>query len=304
MGPNPHEGAGGMRKRKSKKKATNPIASAPDVAEQLTVIKPELGWRLINLREMWEYRDLLLLLVWREVKSRYAQTILGVGWAIIQPFVSMVVFSIVFGRLAEVPSDGVPYPIFNFAAMVPWTYFSNSLSGASTSLAGASRMISKVYFPRLIIPLVPVLGKLIDFGIALIILFAMMIYYGLTPTWNALFIPVLLLQAMLTAGGVGMWLTSLAIQYRDVNYVVGFGITLLMYAAPVVYPVSLIPEQYRLLYALNPMAGVIEGFRSSLLGTVAMPWDMIAIGSGTSILILLTGMFYFRRTERLFADLV
>jgi lipopolysaccharide transport system permease protein len=293
-----------MRKRKSKKKATNPIASAPDVAEQLTVIKPELGWRLINLREMWEYRDLLLLLVWREVKSRYAQTILGVGWAIIQPFVSMVVFSIVFGRLAEVPSDGVPYPIFNFAAMVPWTYFSNSLSGASTSLAGASRMISKVYFPRLIIPLVPVLGKLIDFGIALIILFAMMIYYGLTPTWNALFIPVLLLQAMLTAGGVGMWLTSLAIQYRDVNYVVGFGITLLMYAAPVVYPVSLIPEQYRLLYALNPMAGVIEGFRSSLLGTVAMPWDMIAIGSGTSILILLTGMFYFRRTERLFADLV
>lgn len=282
----------------------NPVVSAPDAAEQLTVIKPELGWRLINLREMWEYRDLLLLLVWREVKSRYAQTILGVGWAIIQPFVSMVVFSIVFGRLAEVPSDGVPYPIFNFAAMVPWTYFSNSLSGASTSLASASRMISKVYFPRLIIPLVPVLGKLIDFGIALIILFGMMIYYGLTPTWNALFIPVLLLQAMLTAGGVGMWLTSLAIQYRDINYVLGFGITLLMYAAPVVYPVSLIPEQYRLLYALNPMAGVIEGFRSSLLGTVAMPWDMIAIGTGTSILILLTGMFYFRRTERLFADLV
>lgn len=268
------------------------------------VIEARSGWKLIDFHEIWRYRDLFYFLVWRDLKSRYAQTVLGVGWAVIQPVFSMIVFTVVFGKLAQVSSDGMPYAIFSFAALVPWTYFSGALSDATGSLVSASSLLSKVYFPRLIIPLTPILGKLVDFGIALILLFGMMVWFHTTPTLWALLLPFLVLLMMLTAAGLGMWLTSLAIRYRDVRYAVGFAVQLLMYAAPVVYPASLIPERFRLLYGLNPMAGVIEGFRAALLGSRPMPWDLLAVGSATAILIAIGGALYFRRMERIFADLI
>ncbi len=270
----------------------------------LTVIEPVNGWQLIDWRELWRYRDLFFFLVWRDVKTRYAQSVLGIGWAIIQPLFSMVVFTVVFGNLAKVSSDGVPYAIFSYTALVPWTYFASALTGSSTSLVSARNMITKVYFPRLVIPFAPVLGKLVDFGIALLILGGLMLYFRMTPTIWALFLPALILLMMLTASGIGMWLTALAIQYRDINYAMSFIVQLLMYAAPVVYPASSVPEKFRLLYALNPMAGVIEGFRSALLGTNPMPWDMIGVGSAVAIVFFITGALYFKRMERIFADVV
>jgi len=267
-----------------------------------TIIEAETGWHLIDWRELWHYRDLFLFLVWRDVKTRYAQSVLGIGWAIVQPLFSMMVFTIVFGNLAKVSSDGVPYAIFSFTALVPWTYFASSLANSSSSLVSASSMISKVYFPRLVIPLVPVLAKLVDFGIALLILFGLMFYFGFSPTAWALFLPLLVLLMMLTASGMGMWLTALAIQYRDINYAMSFFVQLLMYAAPVVYPASSVPKEFRLLYSLFPMTGVIEGFRSILLDTNPMPWDLLAGGTSVAVLLFVTGAMYFKRMERVFAD--
>ena len=272
------------------------------VSKDATVIEPKSGWRLIDFRELWEYRDLFYFLVWRDIKVRYAQSILGVGWAIIQPVFSMIVFTIVFGNLAKVNSDGVPYPIFSYAALVPWTYFANALTDASGSLISASSVLTKVYFPRLIIPMTPVLGKLVDFAIALLLLFGLMVWFQAAPTIWVLTIPFLILLMMLTTAGLGMWLAALAIQYRDIKYGMGFAVQLLMYAAPVVYPASLIPERFRLLYGLNPMAGVIEGFRAALLGTRPMPWDLIALGTVAALVIAVSGAFYFRHMERIFAD--
>ena len=269
-----------------------------------TVIEGGAGLGLIDWGELWRYRDLFYFLVWRDVKTRYAQSILGVGWAVIQPVFSMIVFTIVFGNLAKVSSDGVPYAIFSYTALVPWTYFSSALTSSSGSLVSASGMISKVYFPRLVVPLAPVLGKLVDFAIAMVILFGLMAWFGFAPTVWALFVPVLILLMMLTASGMGMWLTALAIQYRDVKYAMNFVVQLLMYAAPVVYPASSVPEQFRLLYGLFPMAGVIEGFRSALLGTNPMPWDLIGVGAASALVIFVTGALYFRRMERFFADVV
>lgn len=274
----------------------------PQTEAHQTIIEPQEGWRLINVRELWQYKDLLWFLVWRDVKSRYAQSILGIGWAIIQPVFNMIVFTVIFGNLARIDSDGVPYAIFNYAAMVPWTYFANSLTEAGGSLVSSSNLLTKVYFPRLIIPLAPVLAKLLDFGIAMLLLFGLMLYFGIAPTLGALALPLLVLLMMLTASGAGMWLTALAIQYRDVKYALTFGVRLLMYAAPVVYSVNLIPEPYRLLYGLNPMAGVIEGFRSALLGTNPMPWDLIGVGAGVAAALFVTGALYFKRMERVFAD--
>jgi len=274
----------------------------PTVNENRTVIEAESGWQLIDWRELWRYRDLFFFLVWRDVKTRYAQSVLGIGWAIIQPLFSMVVFTIVFGNLAKVSSDGVPYAIFSYTALVPWTYFANSLTGSSASLISASGMINKVYFPRLVIPLAPVLGKLIDFGIAMLILFCMMLYFGFLPTPWTLTLPLLVLLMMLTASGMGMWMTALAIQYRDINFAMGFIVQLLMYAAPVVYPASSVPNSFRLFYGLFPMAGVIEGFRSILLDTNPMPWDLLAVGSGVALFLFVSGTLYFRRMERIFAD--
>jgi lipopolysaccharide transport system permease protein len=271
-----------------------------------TVIEPKPGWRLIDWRELREYRDLFYFLVWRDVKVLYKQTILGFAWAIIRPVFSMVVFSVVFGNLASVPSDGVPYPIFSYAALVPWTYFSTAVTKSTQSLVTNARMLTKVYFPRLVIPMTPVLANLVDFAIAFIVLLLMMVWYGIPPTWNVVFLPLLVLLMILTASGIGMWLSALAIQYRDVQHAIQFIVQLLMYAAPVVWPVSLIRERFGeaglLLYGLYPMAGVIEGFRSALLGANPMPWDLIMMGSFSALLIAFSGAFYFRRMERIFAD--
>lgn len=272
------------------------------VAAPTLHIRPPSGWQLFDWRELWHYRDLLYFLVWRDIKTRYAQSVLGVGWAIIQPVFSMIVFTIVFGGLAKVSSDGVPYAIFSYTALVPWTYFANSLTGSTNSMVKSASMISKVYFPRLVLPLSEVLGKLIDFSIALLLLFGLMAWFQQMPTIWVLALPLLALLMVLTAAGMGMWLTALAIQYRDVSYGLNFGVQLLMYAAPVVYPASLVPDAYRLLYGLNPMAGVIEGFRSALLATNPMPWDLLAVGSVTAVLLFISGMLYFSRMEQFFAD--
>jgi lipopolysaccharide transport system permease protein len=258
--------------------------------------------RLVDFRELYEYRDLFRFLVWRSIKVLYAQSVIGIGWAIIQPLFSMIVFTIFFGKLAKIDSDGVPYSIFSFAALVPWTYFSNALTEGTNSLVQNAGVISKVYFPRLVLPLSAVLAKLVDFSIAMVILAALMVWFGISPTLGVLALPLLILLMMLSAAGLGMWLTALAIQYRDVKYGMSFVVQLLMYACPVIYPTSLIPQQYQLLYAINPMVGVIEGFRSALLGTRAMPWDLIGVGVVSATFIAITGALYFRSKERIFAD--
>jgi lipopolysaccharide transport system permease protein len=258
--------------------------------------------RIINWAEIWRYKDLFLFLVWRDIKTRYSQSILGVGWAIIQPVFSMIVFTIVFGNLAQVNSEGVPYAIFSYTALVPWTFFATSLTSASGSLITSKNLLTKVYFPRLVIPISPVLGKLIDFGISFLILIGLMVWFGVKPTIWALMIPVFIIIMVLTSAGVGMWLTALSIQYRDIRYGADFFVQLLMYASPVIYATSTIPEKYQILYALNPMVGVIEGFRAALLGTRAMPWEFIALGSLMSAAFFLSGALYFNSMERYFAD--
>lgn len=272
------------------------------VSKDWTILKNRPGWQALNLRELWQYRDLLYFLVWRDIKSRYAQSVLGVGWAIIQPVFNMLVFTIIFGNLASVSSDGVPYAIFNFAALVPWTYFANALSGAATSLVTSSSMISKVYFPRLLIPLAPALGKLVDFAIAMAILLLLVVWFQVTPNLNVLALPLLVLIMVLVASGAGMWLTALSIQYRDISYALSFIIQMLMYASPVVYSASSVPAQFRLLYGINPMVGVIEGFRSAFLSTNPMPWDLILVAGLSALFLSVSGAFYFRRMERIFAD--
>ena len=275
------------------------------------VIEHRKGLRLIDWRELWAYRDLFRFLVWRSVRVRYAQSAIGIGWAVIQPVFSMLVFTIVFGKLADIDSDGVPYALFSFAALVPWTYFANAVTEGTESLVGNANMISKVYFPRIVLPLSAVVAKLVDFLIAMLVLTGLMAYYRVVPTAGILLLPYLVLLMMVAAAGVGIWMTALAIQYRDVKYAMGFFIQLLMYAAPVVYPLTLVPERYtvggitlpaRLLYALNPMVGVIEGFRSALLGTRAMPWTEIGLGSLTAAIVAFTGLVYFRSREKIFAD--
>lgn len=267
-----------------------------------TIVEPKRGWQLIDWQELRQYKDLFYFLIWRDVKILYKQTILGFTWAIIRPVFSMIVFSVVFGKLANVPSDGVPYPIFSFSALVPWTYFSSAMVDSNNSLINSANMLTKVYFPRLVIPMTPVLAKLVDFVIAFSILGLMMAWYGFTLTPNVIFLPLLVMLMILTAAGIGMWLSAMAVQFRDVRHATPFLAQLLMYAAPVVWPVSLIPVQYRLLYGLYPMAGVIEGFRSALLATSPMPWDLILTGTLSAIVIAFTGALYFRRVERIFAD--
>lgn len=272
------------------------------VEPNVKVIEPRRGWQLVDWRELWEYRDLFLFLVWRDIKVRYAQSALGVGWAVIQPVFSMVVFTIVFGKLAKVSSDGVPYAVFSFVALVPWTYFSNALTDGVNSLVTNANMISKVYFPRVVLPMSAVLSKLVDFSIAMIVLFTLILCYGIVPNWSIVFLPFLILLMMLSAAGLGMWLTALAIQYRDVKYAMTFTVQLLMYAAPVVYPTSAVPERFQSLYALNPLVGVIEGFRAALLGTRSMPWLFLCLGTMSACAIAISGLLYFRSRERLFAD--
>ena len=273
-----------------------------DTKENLTIIKPNHGWQIVNWKELWDYRDLFYFIVYRDIKTRYAQSILGIGWAVIQPFFSMIVFTIIFGKLAKINSDGVPYFIFSYSALVPWTYFSGALSGSSTSLVGSSNMLKKIYFPRLVIPLAPVISKLIDFFIAFIILIIMMIYMGYYPGANLVFLPILIVLMMLTSAGIGMVLTALAVQYRDVNYGIGFLIQRMMYGAPVIYPASNIPEKFMVIYGLFPMVGVIEGFRAILLQTRAVPWDFIYTGYIVALTTFIYGAYYFKRMEKHFSD--
>lgn len=268
------------------------------------VIKPKKGWQLIDFKELIEYRDLFYFLVTRDIKVRYKQTVLGGLWAIIQPFFMMIVFSLFFGNLAKVPSDGVPYPIFNYAAMIAWTYFAGAVSSSSNSLLQEASLISKVYFPRLIAPLAPLLAGLLDFAIAFIVLIGMMLYYQIYPTIMILFLPLLVILMMLAASGVGMFLSALNAKYRDIRYTITFLVQFWMFASPVVYPVSMLPEKYRLIYAINPMAGIIEGFRSALLGTVAFPTQMLLISTLVSVILFIIGALYFKRTERDFADVI
>jgi len=269
---------------------------------QKVIIEPRRGWQLLDWKELREYRDLIYFLVSRDVKVLYKQTVLGFAWALIRPLFSMIIFSVVFGRLARVPSDGIPYPIFSYAALLPWSYFSSSLAGATDSLVSSSTVLTKVYFPRLVIPLTPILAKVVDFGIAFLILGGMMAWYRISPSPKLLFLPLLISLMVLTASGLGAWLSAMAIQYRDVKHASEFALQLLMYAAPVVWPVSLIPHKYRLVYGLYPMAGVIEGFRAALIGSKPMPWDLILMGSLSALAIAFTGSMYFRRMERVFAD--
>lgn len=269
-----------------------------------TVIEARGGWRLVDWKELYDYSDLFQFLVWRSIKVRYAQSALGIGWAVIQPLFTMVVFTIIFGRLAHMKSDGVPYAVFSFTALVPWTYFANSLTEGTASLINNASMLSKVYFPRLILPLAAVMAKLVDFSIALVMLAALLVWYQIVPTRGLVMLPLLVLLMVVAAAGLSLWLTALAVQYRDVNYAMTFLVQLLMYSTPVLYPVSLVPERYHLLYAINPMVGVIEGFRAAFLGTRPMPFDLLSVGTVTASVVAITGIFYFRRREKIFADVV
>ena len=276
--------------------------AADDSLPQL-VIEPPSSWPRLNAGEIWAYRGLLFFLVWRDLKVRYAQTVMGAAWAIIQPLLTMAVFTVIFGNFAKVPSDGVPYPVFSLAALVPWTYFSVAFSTSSASLVANTNLITKIYFPRLVIPLSPVAGGLVDFAIAFVILAGAMVLYGIAPSPLALVVVPLLVAIMaVAAAGVGCLLAALNIQYRDVKYITPFLIQIWMYASPIVYPMSLVPDRVRPFYMLNPMAGVIEGFRAVLLRTGPVPWTAIAIAAAVSAAVFLAGVYYFRRTERLFAD--
>lgn len=275
-----------------------------DQTNEITIISPSKGWVSLKLHELWEYRELLYFLVWRDVKVRYKQTVLGAAWAIIQPFFTMVVFSLFFGKLAKMPSDGIPYPLFSFAALVPWAFFANGLSQASNSLVGSAHLITKVYFPRLVVPISSVISGILDFALAFIVLLGMTLYYGIIPTVNVIWLPFLLFLAFVSALGVGMWFSALNVQFRDVRYVLPFLTQFWMFATPIVYPSSLLPEPWRTVYGLNPMVGVVEGFRWALLGTQTAPGPIVIVSSLASIAILIGGAFYFRRMEKTFADLV
>ncbi len=271
--------------------------------EYSQIIEPSKGWHLIDVKELWRYKDLLYFLVVRGIKGKYAQSILGIGWAVIQPLVQTLVFTVIFGTLAKLDSDGVPYILFSFAAMVPWNYFSSILTESSNALIANKDMLSKVYFPRLVLPLASVFSKLIDFGISFIVMIGLFIYYGFVPSINVIYFPVLLIILIMTSLGVGMILSAMAIQYRDVQYAMGFMVRILMYSVPVVYSINIIPQKWVYVYALNPMVGVIEGMRAAFLGTKAMPWDLISIGAAVSLILFIFGAFYFRKMENTLADI-
>ena len=259
------------------------------------VIRPSRGWVSLRLHELWEYRELLYFLTWRDIKVRYKQTVLGAAWAIIQPFFTMVVFSLFFGKLAKVPSDEIPYPIFSYAALVPWTFFANGLSQSSTSLVASANLIKKVYFPRLVVPISAVISGGVDFVLAFLVLLGMMLFYDIVPTAAVVWLPLLLLLALVTALGVGLWLTAMNVQFRDVRYAVPFLVQAWMFATPIAYPSSLLDEPWRTLYGINPMAGVVEGFRWALLGTEAAPGPIIIVSALVAVGLLVSGAFYFRR---------
>lgn len=274
----------------------------PDVP--ILCIRPSRGWRHLNLQELWQYRELLYFLSWRDIKVRYTQTVLGAAWAIIQPFMTMVVFSLFFGKLAKMPSDGIPYPLFAYAALVPWTFFSNGLTQSSNSLVQSANLLKKVYFPRLIVPISSVLSGIVDFLFAFVVLIGLMLFYGFVPSAQIIWLPVFLLLAFGTALGVGLWMSAINVQFRDVRYTIPFVTQFWLFATPIAYPSSLLSEPWQTLYGVNPMVGVVEGFRWALLGSQTAPGPMILLSAGVASVLLVTGLFYFRRMERSFADVV
>ena len=280
----------------------NPEAASQD---EIILIKPLRGWIALGLDEVWRYRELLFYFIWRDIKVRYKQTLLGAAWAILQPVFTMVVFSIFFGRLAKMPSDGIPYPIFSYTGLLPWTFFATGMANGANSIVRDSNLIKRVYFPRLVTPVSAVVGALPDFLLAFLVLIAMMLYYGLFPTAaSILLLPLCLLLALMTSMGVGLWLAAMNAQYRDIRYIMPFLTQFWMYATPVVYPSSLLEEPWRTLYGLNPMVSVVEGFRWSLLGRGDPAMSMIVVSFITATIVLVSGAFFFRRMERRFADVV
>jgi lipopolysaccharide transport system permease protein len=291
-------------------KAVEPGADVPRLSSvkpadvPVICIEPSTGWVPLNLKDLWDYRELLYFFIWRDIKVRYKQTVLGAAWAIVQPFFTMVVFSIFFGRLAKVPSDGIPYPLFSYAALVPWTFFANGLNHGSNSLVSGANLLKKIYFPRPAMPIATVLSGVVDFLLAFVVLMGMMLYYGYVPTMNVLWLPFFLLLALTTSLGVSLWLSATNVLFRDVGYLIPFLAQLWLFATPIAYPSSLLPEPWRTLYGINPMVGVVEGFRWALLGVNTAPGPIIIVSSLTSFLLMVTGAFYFRRMERTFADVV
>jgi lipopolysaccharide transport system permease protein len=267
-------------------------------------LRPTRGWVSLRLGDLWAYRELVFFLTWRDIKVRYKQTVLGAAWAVLQPLLTMLVFSLFFGRLAGIGSDGVPYPLFVFAALVPWTFFSNGLTQASTSLVSNANLITKVYFPRLIAPIATVLAGIVDFVLAFLVLLVLMAFYGVAPTGKVVWLPLFLLLAVVTSLGVGLWLSAMNVLFRDVRYTIPFLTQFWLFATPIAYPSSMLSEPFRTIYGLNPMVGVVEGFRWSLIGTNTAPGGLIAVSSVVALALLITGAFYFRRMERTFADLV
>ena len=280
------------------------MSSLPAPSRQVIEIEPSQGWVDLKLGHLWEYRELLFFLVWREVKVRYKQTFLGVAWAVLQPLFTMLVFSLFFGRLAKMPSDGVPYPLFAFAGLVPWSFFSNALTQSSNSLVQSAHLITKIYFPRLALPIASILSGVVDFFLAFIVLLGMMAFYGVVPTANVMWLPLLVLLAGITALGIGLWLSALNVEFRDVKHTIPFLAQFWLFATPIAYPSSLLDEPWRTVYGLNPMVGVVEGFRWALLGAETRPGLMVAVSALAAVTMLITGAFYFRRMERTFADVV
>lgn len=269
----------------------------------VTVIEARSGWQVVNFKELREYNDLFHSMVWREIKILYAQTILGFSWAILQPLLQIVIFTVVFGKVAKIPTDGIPYVLFSTVAIIPWNYISQSVSQSSQSLIAGQGMLGKVYFPRLIFPFTPVLAKLVDFGISMLIIIGVCAFYRVYPTWNLLLFPLLFVVMVSTAAGIGMWLSALAIRFRDVKHALPFAIRMLMYSAPIVYSASSIPEKYRIVYSLNPIVAITEGYRACFLGT-PIEWQYLWPGIIIAVIILITGMLYFHRIERVFVDVI
>lgn len=272
--------------------------------EPLLVLRPRTGWQQLGLKDLWQYRELLYFLCWRDIKVRYKQTALGVAWAIVQPLMTMVLFSLFFGRLAKMPSDGVPYPLFVFTALVPWMFFSNGITQSAGSLVENASLLKKVYFPRLAVPIASIIAGVVDFFCSFVVLIALMLYYGVVPSLSILTLPLFLALACTASLGIGLWLSALNVQFRDVRYVIPFLTQLWLFATPIAYPSSLLSEPLRSLYGLNPMVGVVEGFRWALLGTETSPGPMLLVSSLVSVAVLVTGAFYFRRMEVTFSDRV
>lgn len=281
----------------------NSASNAVSVNEKVTIIKPKYGWQVIDFRELWEYRDLFRFLTWREIKVLYAQTVLGFIWAILQPLIQILIFTVIFGKVAKLYTDGIPYFLFSTVAVIPWNYMSQSMTQSSQSLVTYQTILGKIYFPRLVFPVTPIFSRLLDFAISIIIMLFVMLFYNVHPSWSLLLFPLFVIMMMAIPAGIGMWLSALAIRFRDVKFAMPFIVRMLVYTAPIVYSASSIPDKYRIFYSLNPIVGVIEGFRACLLG-IPMPWLFIVPGIITSLLILVSGAMYFKKMERIFVDVI